>query len=301
MLNNLEGLRVFTVVAEAASFKEAATRLGMSPQKITRIIQELEKVTGEVLFHRNTRSIQITEYGEAFHLKAKGLVREVDDLFTDKGPKLSDLSGRVRITVARSMGRNYLMKIMKPFLKKYPEIILDIKASDSLSDLVVEKIDIGIRAGILKDSQFVARAVAKIDFKIVGTPALIKKYGRPKTIEDLNQVPTIHLMNESTGKPWAWNLNDVDFTPAKPSFVTNDTDIELDALFSGLGFGQAGGPMIRSHLETGKLIEVLEDHTTDSWNLYVYRPQRSPVPKRVRLVFDHLIESLSNKNIFPSP
>lgn len=301
MLNRLEMLRVFSVVAEASSFKDAAMRLAMSPQKITRIVQELEKITGEVLFHRNTRSIRITEFGEQFHLRVKDVVSNVDDLFNREDPKLSELSGKVRITVARSLGRNYLVKIMKPLIAKYPEIILDVRATDSISDLVGEKIDIGIRAGILKDSHFIARSVATIDFKIVGTPALIKKYGRPKTIEDLNRVPTTQLMNERTGKPWAWNLNGLDFTPERPALITNDTDVELTAIFSGLGFGQTGGPMVRAHLKSGKLVEVLSDHTTDTWTLYVYRPQRSAVPKRVRLVFDHLVKSLSDPNIYSSP
>lgn len=297
MLNRVEMLRIFSVVAEASSFKEAATRLAISPQKVTRIIQELEKITGELLFHRNTRSIQITEFGEKFHHRVKDVVHQVDELFLEE-PKQSDLSGKVRITVARSFGRNFLMKIMKPFLRIYPDIVLDIRASDEISDLVNEKIDIGIRAGILKDSQFVARAVSKIDFIIVGTPGLIKRVGKPHTIEDLHRLPTTHLMNEKTGRPWEWNLNGIDFSPANPSFITNDSDVEMEAVLSGLGFSQVAGPMVRSYLRNKKLIEVMKDHSTETWTLYVYRPQRSPVPKRVRLVFDHLVESLSDQKIF---
>ena len=64
MLNRLEMLRIFCVAAEAISFKEAAIKLGISPQAVTRAVRELERLQGELLFHRNTRNVQITAYGE---------------------------------------------------------------------------------------------------------------------------------------------------------------------------------------------------------------------------------------------
>ncbi len=293
MLNRLEMLRIFTVVAEAKSFKESATRLGMSPQKITRIIQELETITGEVLFHRNTRSIQITEYGENFLKQVKTVVNDFDHLFTEK-PKESDLAGTVKITVSGTLARRHLMQVMKPFMKKYPEILIDIKATDAISDIVEEKIDIGIRVGLLsKDSRLIAKTIKKIDFKIVGSPALIKKYGVPKSIKDLHEMPTTHIMNGNTGRPWTWNLNGEDFTPANCVFCTNDSEVELDAVLSGVGFSQMGTMLIAPYLKSGKLVEVMKDFSTDSWDLYVYRPQRNPVPKRIRLVFDHIVSTLS--------
>lgn len=294
MQNRLEMIRVFSVVAEMESFKESATRLGMSPQKITRIIQELELITGEVLFHRNTRSIQITDFGKIFLEKAKVVVNDFDGLFDEQKPKVSELAGTVRITVSGTFARKYLMPALKPFLKKYPEILIEIISSDALSDIVEEKIDIGIRGGLIKDSRLIVKTIGMMDFYIVGSPALIKKVGRPKSIKDLHEMPTTHLVNVNNGRPWQWNLNGEDFVPANPAFATNDAEIELDAVLSGIGFSQTGGPLIVPYLKSGKLVKVMEDFTTDSWNLYVYRPQRNPVPKRVRLVFDHIVESLGN-------
>lgn len=294
MQNRLEMIRIFSVVAEMESFKESATRLGMSPQKITRIIQELELITGEVLFHRNTRSIQITDFGKSFLEKVRGVVNDFDGLFDEQKPKVSDLAGTVRITVSGTFARKFLMPVMKPFLKKHPEILIEILASDAISDIVEEKVDIGIRGGLIKDSRLIVKTVGMMHFYIVGSPALIKKVGKPKSIKDLHEMPTTHLVNVNTGRTWQWNLNGQDFIPAKPAFATNDPEVELDAVLSGTGFSQMGGPLIEPFLKSGKLIKVMEDFTTDSWNLYVYRPQRNPVPKRVRLVFDHIVESLGN-------
>lgn len=297
MLNRLEVLRVFSTVAESESFKEAATRLAMSPQKITRAIQELEAITGESLFHRNTRSIQITEYGTKFHVEVKEVLASVNQLFAGQDPKVSDYSGTVRITVSHYLGRAYLMEILRPLLLKYPEIKFDILAADTLSDMVEQKIDIGIRGAMkLKNSQLVAKKVGRLGFKILGSPKLIRRLGEPKSIQDLNRLPTIQTINNSTGRPWPWNLNGEDFLPANSVFSSNEATIELQAAYLGVGFAQLGTLVAKPYIERGKLVEVMSDHTTDDWYLYVIRPEQKAVSKRVRLVFDHLVQELSKIN-----
>ena len=71
MLNRLEMLRIFCTAAESRNFKEAATRLGVSPQAVTRAVKELEDHVGELLFHRNTRHNRITEFGEQLAARAR--------------------------------------------------------------------------------------------------------------------------------------------------------------------------------------------------------------------------------------
>ena len=297
MLDRLEMLRVFNTVADCESFKEAATRLAMSPQKITRAIQELEKLTGEALFHRNTRSIQITEYGTKFQLEVKGVLGNVDQLFSHQNTKVTDYSGTIRITISTYLGRTHLMEMLKPILIKHPEIKFEILATDSLTDLVEQKIDIGIRAsGKLKNSQIVAKKIGRLGFKIVGSPKLIKRVGTPQSIQDLHKVPTTHTMNTSNGRVWPWNLDGEDFVPGNPAFAANDQAMELEAALLGIGFSQIGSNLVRSYLEKGKLVEVMADHETDDWYLYVIRPEQKAIPKRVRLVFDHLVEELSKLN-----
>lgn len=294
MLNRLEMLRVFNIVAESESFKEAATRLATSPQKITRAIQELEKIMGESLFHRNTRRVQITEFGSKFHQEVKTVLSDVDGLFTSTDPKVSDYAGIVRITVSNYLGRTYLMEILKPILLKHPEIRFDILSSDTLTDMVEQKVDIAIRtAEKLRNSQIIAKKVGRMSFKVLGAPKLIKRVGAPKTIQDLHHLPTTHTTNVSTGRPWPWNLDGEDFLPGNPAFTANDGEIEIFATINGIGFSQLPMLLAKPHLEKGKLVEVLSDHPTDDWFLYVIRPEQKAIPKRVRLVFDHLVEELS--------
>ena len=109
MLNRLEMLRIFCTAAEARNFKEAATRLGVSPQAVTRAVKELEGHVGELLFHRNTRHTRITEFGEQLALRARIGLRTVDGLFLKSGQEQdSGLSGLVRITAPRANRLNKL-------------------------------------------------------------------------------------------------------------------------------------------------------------------------------------------------
>ncbi|PKO51166.1 MAG: LysR family transcriptional regulator, partial [Betaproteobacteria bacterium HGW-Betaproteobacteria-2] len=85
MLNRLEMMRIFCVAAECPSFKDAAVRLGVSPQAVTRAIKELENTIGEPLFYRNTRHMRITDFGEQLSLRAKGSIAEIDELFRPNG------------------------------------------------------------------------------------------------------------------------------------------------------------------------------------------------------------------------
>ncbi|HSF72026.1 MAG TPA: LysR family transcriptional regulator, partial [Methylotenera sp.] len=78
MQNQLEMLRIFKVVAESLNFKEAAVRLGVSPQSVTRAIKELEDLLGEPLFYRSTRNTTITEFGKLMALKSEGVIEQVD-------------------------------------------------------------------------------------------------------------------------------------------------------------------------------------------------------------------------------
>ncbi|MHC8946393.1 LysR family transcriptional regulator [Advenella incenata] len=102
MTNQFELLKIFCVAAESSSFKQAAAVLGKSPQTVTRAIQELEVSLGEILFYRTTRNSKITREGENFAVKAKRLLREMDDLFhTASSDDEQEMTGHVNLTSTR--------------------------------------------------------------------------------------------------------------------------------------------------------------------------------------------------------
>ncbi|MBP7881644.1 MAG: LysR family transcriptional regulator [Candidatus Methylopumilus sp.] len=296
MQNQLEMLRIFKVVAESLNFKEAAVRLGISPQSVTRAIKELEDLLGEPLFYRSTRNTTITEFGKQMALKSEGVIEQVDALFEiKKSPNLHAAEGLVKITMPNTFGQQYLLPALTDFIKEHPGIQLDLRFSNLIDNVVADQMDIGVRVGFFSNNRNVARRVNEMKFYIVGTPELVAKTGVPQQVNDLFQMPYTGLIDQNTGRMWPWTFaNAPDFFPASAKFITDDPEAELAAVLAGIGYSQLADFLCAKYIESGQLLPVLQDQAPNPWGVYVYRPQRGPVAERVRLVFDYLVSVLSD-------
>ena len=273
---------------------EAAVRLSVSPQVVTRGVKELESHLGELLFHRSTRSVQPSDFCHGFAAQARRAVQEVDALFAGAaGPKEERIEGTVRIAAPTMQGRRFVMPILARLAQAHPTLCLDLRLSDQVVDAVAQRIDVGVRVGRMRDSRFVARTVSAVSLSMVAAPDLLKRLGSIKTLSRLDELPTTRLIDRSTGRPWPWTLRgEREILPARTVFVTDDTQAECDAVLAGLGIGQMAGVLVAPHLRRGTLKEVLPELAPKPWPLAVYRVQRQPVPARVRLVYEALVEGL---------
>lgn len=286
----LELLRVFRVAAESNNFRDAAVRLGTSPQGVTRAIQRLEAHYREVLFHRSTRQVRITAFGEGLLEQVRPALGRFEELWRTPGadPQAS-LSGTVRITAPHSLGMRAVLPALERIGARHPGISVDVRLSDRISNAVDEGIDVGIRVGFMRDSRFVARKAADMRLPVVAAPKLIRKVGMPDGIDALARLPVTAALDINTGRPWPWHFKaGRQWTPATPRFVADNADMEMGTALAGLAFAQLADYMAAPHIASGKLVRVLEREEPPPWGLYVYRPQRGPVPARVRAVFDAL-------------
>ncbi|WP_447772205.1 LysR substrate-binding domain-containing protein [Variovorax boronicumulans] len=290
MSNRLEALRVFFTAADAANFREAAVRLSVSPQVVTRAVRELEEELGEPLFHRSTRGVQLTDFGRQLAERARIAVGGVDELFHRIDRRaLSQHAGTVRVTAPHVYGR-FIPQALAPLLVAHPGLVLDLRLSEQHADVVDQQIDIGVRVGPMRDARFVARSVGKMPLRVVASPALIERVGTPRTVDALAKLPVTALIDRSSGRPWPWAFSKKRvFTVSSPAFVTDNIDAECAAVLAGIGFGQLIGPLAEPWLQSGAMVEVLAADAPEPWPVHVYRPQRAPVPARVRLVYDELI------------
>ncbi|MGJ7493344.1 LysR family transcriptional regulator [Variovorax sp. ZT4R33] len=294
MNNRLESLRVFFTAADAANFRDAAQRLAVSPQVVTRAVRELEDELGEPLFHRSTRGVRLTDFGRALAERARVAVGGVDQLFQriDRRAQ-SQHAGTVRVAAPGVLGRQHIPRALAPMLAEHPGLVLDLRLSNRLADVVGEKIDAGVRVGPLRDSRFVAKPVGAMPLYTVAAPALLARTGPPADVAALEKLPLTALIELNSGRPYPWRFSrDREFVPAAPVFVTDDHDAEYAAALAGLGFAQMVAPLAEPWLKSGHLVRVLERHDPEPWPIFVYRVQRAPVPARVRLVYDALIEVL---------
>lgn len=305
MHNRIQLLRIFCIAAEAPSFREAASRLGTSPQTVTRAVQELEQLLGEPLFHRNTRQIHITTFGESMALQAREALATVDGLFSRnrQAAEAADSVGRVGIAAPHAVGRRFLLELMLPLLREHPGLQLDIRLDDEPTDVVGAQIDVGVRIGGMQDRSYIARAVAPVGFVVVASPALLgtlASFEAPATPTELLALPLSVVIDRRTGKPWPWMFSGGEnLMVPRPAFSCDDAEAELDAVLAGLAIGQIPTYLALPCVQDGRLVSLLESHAPEPAQLYVYRPQRGPISARVRLVYEHLRKAFANPALFP--
>ncbi|WP_320151188.1 LysR family transcriptional regulator [uncultured Tolumonas sp.] len=299
MLNRLDYLKLFCSAAKHKTFKDAAIEMNVSPQVVTRCIQELESQLGEILFIRSTRNIQISTFGSQFYEKALETLRMLDDMFsppTEENPS-------VRITAPLVICRTFILPIIGKITAEYPDISFDLRPSDTFTNVVEEKIDIGIRVGAyLTNTRFIARTFGKVKHVVVATPTLIERCGIPSTPTDLHHLPTTALLDKNKKQVWPWFFSDhQNLIPARPVFTTDDSETEFDAVCAGIGFGQIAVYTAAPAIKKGLLIPVLQAfEDSGELDLFLYRPQSGPVPARVRLVYDMLVKYFSDPEYFPT-
>ncbi|MBR8269440.1 LysR family transcriptional regulator [Burkholderia cenocepacia] len=295
MLNRLDILKIFAAAATAPTFREAAARLGVSPQVVTRAVRELEEMLGETLFHRTTRSIRITAFGQSFAREVQGALAVVDGLFGPATGQRDEPVGGVRITAPSGMGRHYVQPILTGLMQRYPGLVPDLRLSDVPSPVVDEQIDIGVRVGAIGDNRFVARMVGPLPMWVVAAPALIRRLGEPKNRKALEAMPVTCLIDRASGRPWPWMFRgEQQFVPPSPAYLTDDTEVEIEAVCAGVGVGQCAEYLVRPYVRKGRLVRVLPSLEPEPWKLHVYRPRRGPMPRRIRVVYDELVAKLAD-------
>jgi len=301
MLNRLEMIRVFLAVADCSSFREAANHLATSPQKVTRAVQELERLMGEPLFHRSTRQMRITDFGKNLAQEAAAVVDSFDQLFARADTAGdAEVSGRVGLTAPRAIGKLYLARFLAELRRQHPRLSIDLSLDDELTDSVASRIDIGIRVGTVRDRRFVARTVANVPLAVVAPPGLIASAGVPSNIEALKTMPLSLLQDRRSGRGWPWYFrNEESFVPEQPGFICDDPETELEMVLQGSVFAQMPLYLAEPHLSEGALVEVMAEYAPRPLDLVLYRTRSGPAPRRVRVVYDFLLGKLGDRGLFP--
>ncbi len=292
-MNKLELLRLFCSAAEVSNFKEAARLQAVSPQTVTRAVQQLEQLTGELLFHRNTRQVRLTQFGEQLAEQGRQQLEQLDKLLRPISQPKEQASGVVRLTAPHAF-REVLLPLLSEFCCQYPEIRLDLRFADQHSALVDEQIDLGLRIGVLRDQSFVAAEVGVMSLLLVASPAYLAAQGQPDSQAALAQHRFTGLLDEATGRPWLfYTEQDKVWQPPAIHWLANDAFSELHGCLAGIGISQQPYFLLAPYLADGRLVRLLPELEPAPWPVSLYRPQRGPVPLRIRLLFDFLRSRLS--------
>jgi DNA-binding transcriptional LysR family regulator len=290
---SLAELISFATVAAHKSFRQAADELRVSPSTLSHTIRALETRLGVRLLHRTTRSVAMTEVGQALLLRVQPLVKDLDTALGDIDNYRSKPSGALRIN-SNLIGARVLLQVAVPkFLARYPEMRLDLVTEGRLVDIVAAGFDAGIRLAESVPKDMVAVALGGTDrFVAVAAPAYLKKRGVPRVPLDLLQHSCIRYRMRS-GRIYHWEFErrdqavDVDV----PGQLTLDEDrLMLDAAIEGLGIAFVPERAANEAIASRKLSVVLDDWCPRFPGLCLYYPGHRQVPAGLRAFVDVLKE-----------
>ncbi|AMN40122.1 LysR family transcriptional regulator [Rhodoplanes sp. Z2-YC6860] len=287
----LDGVEAFLSVARHRSFRKAAAELGVTPSAMSQAVRALEARVGAALFIRTTRSVGLTEAGERFLSRAKPAFEELvaaSSAARDLGQRPT---GLLRLTVPRGVVPVLLEPLIASFCQAYPEIEVEIAASEQSVDLAAEGFDAGIRMG-----QFIAADMVAVPLTppfrltIVGSPGYLSRKGRPKRPDDLRQHACLR-MRRSNGALAHWSFDDngrpIEVAVSGP-FIANDVPTMLGAAVEGLGLAQVPGPTAAGLVKAGKLVRVLEPFAPTTPGVFLYYPDRRQVLPKLRAFIEHI-------------
>lgn len=287
----LDGVEAFLSVAQHRSFRRAAAELGVTPSAISQAVRTLEARVGAALFTRTTRSVGLTEAGERFRSRAKPAFEELlaaGEIARDLGQRPA---GLLRLSAPRAVVPILLQPLIASFCLAYPEVEVEIAASEELVDLAAEGFDAGVRLGQFIAADMVAvRLTPPFRFVIVASPAYLSRGGRPERPEDLRHHACLRLRRSSGGLA-LWLLNDngraIEVAVSGP-LVANDFPTLLGAALEGMGLAQVPEPIAAEHVAVGRLVHVLEPFAPMTPGVFLYHPGRRQVMPKLRAFIDHV-------------
>ncbi|MEP2781246.1 MAG: LysR family transcriptional regulator [Pseudoruegeria sp.] len=179
-MDTITGMRVFAAVATHRSFTDGAKRAGVSAKLASKYVGQLEERLDAQLFHRTTRTVNLTETGTVYLERCVPLLEQFDELEGLVQATQSELAGRIRITAPTGFGSAQLVHLLQPFQHAHPKVAIDLHLSDQTVSVVDEGYDLAIRFGVQKDSSLVARKLMDMRIVCCASPDYLETHGTPK-------------------------------------------------------------------------------------------------------------------------
>jgi DNA-binding transcriptional LysR family regulator len=287
-LPNVSGMLVFARVVEEGSFSAAARKLGVSKASVSREISALEQRFGAQLLRRSTRRMSLTEVGEVFHERCLRVVEAANDAESSVSQLQEAPRGAIRLAVPMSFGHLQLAPRLPRFLERYPNIQLEIDATDRIVDLVHERVDLSLRIGRPRELSYVRRKLCPIRLLMCASPEYLERHGTPRIPEDLSE----HVCVSYTSRMATWLFSTGERIKTTSPLNVNNGDALRRAALAGLGIAYLPSFLLADDVREGRLTPLLTEHTRHETNLLAVYPASRHVPPKVRAMIDWLAEEL---------
>lgn len=284
----LLAMRVFTRVAERASFAQAADELDISRAAASGHVAALEKHLGVRLLNRTTRRVGLTAEGSDYLRRCRRILDEIQDAEETLRGARSRPQGLLRVDVPVAFGRYLLLPALPEFTRRYPAIDLDVRLNDRIVDLVAERVDVALRVGQVQQSGLVARRVAQINIVTCASPTYLADHGEPATPDDLRGHRLLAVTPAAGGTP-EWSFP-APYTPRRLklhfAMQFNAAEAPVIAAAAGLGITRTVDLIVAEYVARGELKLILNEFVLPGPPISLVYPSAGHQSPKVRVFSD---------------
>lgn len=296
-LPDFEAWAIFAKVAERGSFSAAAEELGLAKTTVSKAVTRLEERMRTTLLHRTTRQLSLTESGRMALERAARILSDGETIEAEILEEAAVPRGLIRLACTSAFGVSNLAPLIPAFLKRYPEIELDLQITDSKIDLIADGFDGVIKIGQLADSSLRASRLFAHRLPVIGAPSLFDRYGRPEWPEDLLKMPILVYTHVREAQEWRFSHPEHGerLVMVQGSIRTNSGLAAIPILLEGLALPLQPETYIWKELQAGLLEEVLTDWTLVPVPVHLVTPPGRARPARMRVLLEFLRENFSRQ------
>jgi len=288
-------LRIFHKVARAGSFTSAGDALNLSQSAVSRQISTLEQSLGVSLFHRHARGLLLTEQGEILQKATEDIANKIRLI---EG-QLSDTSqlpeGPLIVTISDFLGTTWLAPRLQGFRELYPDIQLTVLFDERVLNVGMREADAAIRLQKPKQSELIGRLLSTINFHICASKTYFKKYGKPKTVEDLKSHSLIAFPSGAISPipepDWLLTLANVDRTKDRNILLMNSMYAISKSVQSHAGIAVLPDYMIRTNPEIEIVLPEFQRPPVEMHFIYSEERRNS---KRINTFRDFLLKTVDS-------
>jgi DNA-binding transcriptional LysR family regulator len=285
-------LELFVQVAETGSLSRAAQALSLSNAAASRHLSALEDRLGARLVERNTRRLFLTETGQEFFSRAKGILGELKDAEQAVNAKTVNPSGTLRIMASLSFAMHHVAPILREYTQRYPLVNVHVEAANRYQDMIDDNIDVAIRTREFEpDSNITIRRLAETRRVLAASPRYLAQHGFPKSLDDLQRHKLLIYTYANTPNDLRFQRDgQVSTVHAKGLLESNDGQILRSAAMEGLGILVQPSYIVYEDIVAGRLVPLLEDWDLPRLTINLAYPNRKHLSAKVRTFVDFMAE-----------
>ena len=289
-MDRLSDLEFFIRLVKQGSLASLARELGVTPPAVTSRLAQIERRLGVRLLNRTTRRISVTHEGEVYLATGARLLAELHELEQTVSSSRGIPKGVLRVNATFGFGRRHITPAIAAFVRRYPEVEVQLELTDRSINLADKAFDIGIWFGTVPDSRMVARKIVSNQRLLCAAPAYLEKAGTPLTPKDLQTHQCI-VLRESDAAYGTWHLtrgNKQETIKVRGNLSTNDGEAGVVWALEGFGILMRSAWDVYPYVEAGKLVPVLEDWSLPGADIFAVYPERAHLSAKVSAFIDFL-------------